>query len=39
VGVWYKPGGRLNGAEIAALMTDMLLAGVAAPQRVGVLQP
>jgi AcrR family transcriptional regulator len=30
VGVWYKAGGRLDGAQIAALMTDMLLWGVRA---------
>ncbi len=30
VGVWYKPDGRLNGQQIAALMTDMLLQGVMA---------
>jgi TetR/AcrR family transcriptional regulator, cholesterol catabolism regulator len=28
VGVWYKPDGRLDGAEIATLMTDMLVRGV-----------
>ncbi|MDX2137847.1 MAG: TetR/AcrR family transcriptional regulator [Chloroflexota bacterium] len=28
VGVWYKPGGRLDGEQIAGLMTDMLLTGL-----------
>ncbi|MCA9909350.1 MAG: TetR/AcrR family transcriptional regulator, partial [Anaerolineae bacterium] len=30
VGVWYKPDGRLDGREVAARMTDMLLHGVLA---------
>jgi AcrR family transcriptional regulator len=28
VGVWYKAGGRLDGEQIAGLMTDMLLTGL-----------
>ncbi|MBE0703675.1 MAG: TetR/AcrR family transcriptional regulator, partial [Afipia sp.] len=32
VGVWYRPEGRLDGSEIAALMTDMFLRGALAPQ-------
>ena len=28
VGVWYKPDGRLDGEQIAALMTDMLVEGI-----------
>jgi AcrR family transcriptional regulator len=30
VGVWYKPKGRLSGAEIAEMMSDTLLRGVLA---------
>lgn len=33
VGVWYKPGGRLDGSQIASLMAEMLLRGVMTDER------